>query len=117
MNRLPLALIWLLAAIAGALPATRPAAGWRLATGIRAGEPPAVPSLFKPVRVERLSAVAPGRPSAWRHTSPYADLALRRGLSDLESGGRVERSPRHPTLLLPASRLGAPRFPTGPPAA
>ena len=117
MSRLPLALIWLLAVVAGALPTTRPAAEWRAETGIVAADPGAIPPLFKPARIERLQAAAPVRPSPWRHSSPHADLVIGSGLSDLVPTGRVERSSRRLPLTAPVSRIGVPRFPTGPPAA
>ena len=60
MSRLPLALIWLLAAIAGALPAARPVAEWRGGAGIIATESGDVPPLTKPTRIE-----TPLRSAGW----------------------------------------------------
>ncbi|HKT59141.1 MAG TPA: hypothetical protein VJQ46_03775, partial [Gemmatimonadales bacterium] len=75
-----------------------------------------VPSLLKPVRVERLQAGAPVRTVPWRGT-PAADLECGRRVFDVPSAWRVERSADSLTFLVPAARLGTPRFPTGPPAA
>lgn len=117
MKRLPLALMWLLALVAGGLSSARPPAGLRSQASIVAAGPIDAPALFKPVRTERLQAAASVRPSPWRHTSPPADLAVARADADLGHDGRIGRSPRPLAPLVASSRLGSPRFPTGPPAA
>jgi hypothetical protein len=109
--------MWLLALMAGALSSARPPAGLRSRASIVAADPVDAPSLFKPVRAERLQAAASVRPSPWRHASTPADLAVARADAELRLGGRIAHSPRPLAPPVAASGLGAPRFPTGPPAA
>jgi hypothetical protein len=84
---------------------------------IVAADPVDAPSLFKPVRAERLQAAASARASSWRHTSPPADLAVARANADPRPDGRFGRSPRPLAPPAAPSGLGSPRFPTGPPPA
>jgi len=115
MNRLPLALMWLLASMAGGLPVARPPAGWRSGASVVAAEVVDAPSWFKPVRTERLQVGATARPSPWRHVTPQVDFSWARQQADLRLNARIGRSPRSLPPRVALSRLGAPRFPTGPP--
>jgi hypothetical protein len=118
MNRLPLAfLMWLLALMAGGLPAARPPAGPRLETSVVATDAVDAPSLFKPVRAERRQVAAPARPGPGRHAAPPADFACAGPDADLRPVTRAGRPSRPLAPLVRASGLGAPRFPTGPPPA
>ena len=117
MTRLPsLALIWLLALMAGVGSPTGFSVVAPAQAGIHKVEAAAVPSLFKPARVEHLLSAAPTRPSPSRYSFPHSDLCALHALGSLQAG-RIERSPQLPVLSGPIAGLGAPRFPTGPPSA
>jgi hypothetical protein len=117
MNRLPLALMWLLALTAGALPVARPPAGWRSEASITRADAVDAPSLFRPARAERLQVGAPARPSPWRHVSPQVDFSWASPDAELRVDAPIGRSPRPLAPRIVRSGLGAPRFPTGPPSA
>jgi hypothetical protein len=117
MNRLPFALMWLLALMAGGLPAVRPQAGSRLETSIAAADAVDAPSLFKPGSAHRLQVGAPVRPSPGRHAAPHPDFSCPRTDAGLRPVTRMARSPRPAAPLVAVSGLGVPRFPTGPPSA
>jgi hypothetical protein len=117
MNRLPLALMWLLALRAGVLSPARPSAALPEHASIVAADPLGAPRLFRPVRAERLQAAAPARPDPWRHAIPQADLGPTQGDAVIRPDGHVGRSPRSVAPPVTSSGLGSPRFPTGPPVA
>lgn len=117
MNRLPLALMWLLALMAGVLSPARPSAVLPERAGIVAADPLGAPTLIRVVRAERLQAAAPVRPDPWRPAAPQADLGPGQSDAVVRLDGHVGRSPRSVAPPATSSGLGSPRFPTGPPVA
>ena len=117
MNWLSLALMWLLALMAGVLSPARPSAVPPERASIVAADPLGAPTLFRAVRAERLQAAAPVRPGPWRHAAPEADLGPAQSGAVVRLAGHVGRSPRSVAPPATSSGLGSPRFPTGPPVA